>query len=226
MVGWRRASLVARCAGFGYIGGIRPVSVLGGSAMRRITVLLGVLMFCAICPPAGAAGPTAIGVDSAGVVYVGFADGGMIKRDAGSAGSPLAPWGTPGSAPGQLGGVIAIDVAPGSSGNVWILDTNRRVQEFTRSGTYIRGIQLGSCSGSITPDPLQRGGLDVSSDSAYVAHPCDDPLLRLRVSDLQTQATASPAAVKGVSAQLYSTAPPNTVALYAAQPSLNHVSIL
>jgi hypothetical protein len=100
------------------------------------------------------------------------------------------------------------------------------VQEFTRAGQYVRGIQLGACSGSIAPNPLLRGGLDVSSDSVYVAHPCDDSVLRLRLSDLQTQATASPAAVKGVSAQLYSTAPSNTVALYAAQPSLNQVSIL
>jgi hypothetical protein len=194
--------------------------------MRRFVLLVGVLVCCFGAPPALAAGPTAIGVDSAGVVYVGFANGGMIKRYAGSDGSPLAPWGTPGNAPGQLGGVVAIDVAPGSSGNVWILDTNRRVQEFTRAGQYVRGIQLGTCSGSITPNPLQRGGLDVSNDSVYVAHPCDNSLLRLRSSDLQIQATASPTAVKGVSAQLYSSAPSNTVALYAAQPSLNQVSIL
>ncbi len=193
--------------------------------MRRFAVLVGVLVCCVGAPPALAAGPTAIGVDSAGVVYAGFASGGKILRYAGSDGSPLAPWGTPGSAPGQLGGVVAIDVAPGSAGNVWILDTNRRVQEFTRAGQYVRGIQLGACAGSIAPNPLQRGGLDVSSDSVYVAHPCDNALLRLRVSDLQTQATASPAAVKGISAQLYSSAPSNTVALYAAQPSLNQVSI-
>jgi hypothetical protein len=194
--------------------------------MRRFCAFAAMLVFCVVASPARAAGPTAIGVDSAGVVYVGFANGGAIKRYSGSDGSPLAPWGTPGSAAGQIGGVIAIDVAPGSSGNVWILDTNRRVQEFTRSGTFVRGIQLGACSGAITPNPLQRGGLDVTNDSVYVAHPCDNSLLRLRVSDLQTQATASPTAVKGVSAQLYSSAPSNTNALYAAQPSLNQVSIL
>src|ERR1044072_4120587 len=194
--------------------------------MRRFCAFVAVLAFCAVASPARAAGPTATGVDSAGVVYVGFANGGMIKRDAGSAGSPLAPWGTPGSAPGQLGGVIAIDVAPGSSGNVWILDTNRRVQEFTRSGTYVRGIQLGSCSGSIVPNPLQRGGLDVSNDSGYVAHPCDNSVLRLRAGDLNIMATASPTAPKGVSAQLYGTAPSNTNALYVAQPSLNQISIV
>jgi hypothetical protein len=194
--------------------------------MRRFSALIGVLTLCVLVPQASAAGPTAIGVDSAGVVYVGFANGGSIKRYSGSDGSPLAPWGTAGSAPGQIGGVIAIDIAPGSSGNVWILDTNRRVQEFTRSGTYIRGIQLGACSGAITPNPLLRGGLDVSNDSVYVAHPCDNSLLRLRLSDLQTQATASTPSVKGLSAQLYSSAPANTVALYAAQPPLNQVSIL
>lgn len=194
--------------------------------MRRFCAFVAVLAFCAVASPARAAGPTAIGVDSAGVVYVGFANGGMIKRYAGSDGSPLAPWGTAGSAPGQLGGVVAIDVAPGGSGNVWILDTNRRVQEFTRAGQYVRGIQLGTCGGAITPNPLQRGGLDVSNDSVYVAHPCDNSLLRLRLSDLQTQATASPTAPKGLSAQLYGTAPANTNALYVAQPSLNQVSIL
>jgi len=188
--------------------------------------MVGVLLACCSASSAQAAGPTAIGVDSAGVVYVGFANGGQIKRYAGADGSPLAPWGTAGNAPGQLGGVIAIDVAPGSSGNVWILDTNRRVQEFTRSGTFVRGIQLGTCSGSITPNPLQRGGLDVSNDSVYVAHPCDNSVLRLRASDLNIMATASPTAPKGVSAQLYSSAPANTNALYVAQPSLNQVSLL
>ena len=194
--------------------------------MRRIALLVGVLLACSWTSSAQAAGPTAIGVDSAGVVYVGFANGGLIKRYAGSDGSALAPWGTAGNAPGQLGGVIAIDVAPGSSGNVWILDTNRRVQEFTRSGTYQRGTQLGACSGSITPNPLQRGGLDVSNDSVYVAHPCDNSVLRLRSSDLNIMATASPTAPKGVSAQLYGSAPSNTNALYVAQPSLNQVSLL
>jgi hypothetical protein len=194
--------------------------------MRRMAVLLGLLVFCAVAPGAHAAGPTAIGVDSDGVVYAGFANGGMIKRYAGSDGSLLAPWGTPGNAPGQLGGVVAIDVAPGSSGDVWILDTNLRVQEFTRAGQYVRGIQLNPCEGGISPNPLTRGGLDVSNDSVYVAHPCANSLLRLRLSDLQTQATASPAAPKGVSAQLYTSAPANTVALYVAQPSLNQIQAL
>lgn len=196
--------------------------------MRRTIVLFGVLAACfaASSSPAVAAGPTAIGVDSAGVVYAGFANGGMIKRYSGTDGSPLAAWGTPGNAAGQLGGVVAIDVAPGSPGDVWILDTNLRVQEFTRAGQYVRGIQLGPCDGGVTPNPLLRGGLDVSNDSVYVAHPCANSLLRLRLSDLQTQATASPTAPKGVSAQLYNTAPSNTVALYVAQPTLNQVQAL
>ena len=196
--------------------------------MRRRAVLLSALVVACVgvgATPAFAAGPTAIGIDNAGVVYVGFANGGQIKRYAGTDGAPLAPWGTPGSGAGQIGGVVAIDVAPGGTGNVWVLDSNRRVQEFTRAGQFVRGLQLNACEGAITPDPLQRGGLDVSSDSVYVAHPCANSLLRLRLSDLQTQATASPAAPKGISAQLYSSAPPNTVALYAAQPSLNQVSI-
>ena len=65
---------------------------------------------------------------------------------------------------------------------------------------------------AITPNPLQRGGLDVTNDSVYVAHPCANSILRLQLSNLQTMATASLTAPKGVSAQLYGTAPADTVA--------------
>lgn len=176
--------------------------------------------------PVQAAGPTAIGADSAGVVYAGFANGGQIKRYQGTDGSALPSWGTPGTAAGQLGGVVALDVAPGSSGNVWILDTNRRVQEFSRTGQYLRGIQLSACDGGVTPDPLLRGGLDVTNDDVFVAHPCSNSVLRLRRSDLQTMSTGSLNAPKGVTAQLYTSAPSNTQRTYVGEPSLNRATKL
>jgi hypothetical protein len=199
--------------------------------MRRIAVaIFSVLVVGCVAAigasPAAAAGPTAIGVDSDGIVYVGFASGGQIKRYSGVDGSALSSWGTPGSAAGQIGGVVAIDVAPGSSGNVWVLDTNRRVQEFTRAGAFIRGVQLAACGSGIVTNPLARGGLDVTNDNVYVAHPCANSLLRLQKSNLQTMATTSPTQPKGVSTQLYTSAPANTVATYVARPAGNSITIL
>jgi hypothetical protein len=173
---------------------------------------------------ASAAGPTAIAADSDGVVYSGFASGGTIQRNAGADGAPLASWGTAGSNPGQLGGIVAIDVAPGGSGNVWILDTNRRVQEFTRSGTYIRGFQLDACDAGVSPDPLQRGGLDVTNDMVYVVHPCRDRVYRFDKSDLVEKAWAQVnGPLKGASAQLYGTAPSESQFLYVARPTRNDI---
>ncbi len=177
--------------------------------------------------PAVAAGPTAIAADSDGVVYAGFATGGQVKRFAGADGSALTSWGAAGNNPGQLGGVVAIDVAPGTDGNVWILDTNRRVQEFSRSGTYIRGFQLGACAAGTSPDPLTRGGLDVTGDEIYVAHPCADQLYRFRRSDFGLNSQGGTAQIpKGVSAQLYATAPAETRRTYVAFPGYGRVGKL
>ena len=174
--------------------------------------------------PAAAAGPTAIAADSSGVVYAGFGTGGQIKRYAGTDGAPLTPWGAAGNNPGQLGGVVAIDVAPGDLGNVWILDTNRRVQEFSRSGTFIRGFQLGACAAGITPEPLTRGGLDVTNDEIYVAHPCANEIFRFRRNDFGLNSQGGTAQIpKGVSAQLYATAPVETRRTYVAFPGYSRV---
>ena len=116
-----------------------------------------------------------------------------------------------------------MDVAPGNGGTVWILDTNRRLQEFSRSGTYIRGIQLDPCTAGITPDPLTRGGLDVTNGSAYVAHPCRDVVERHRLSDLATTNDAAVTRPKGVNVQLYDTAPANTRHVYVARPGAGQV---
>jgi hypothetical protein len=199
---------------------------------RRITASLSTLALLLVTgtasTAASAAGPTAIGVDSAGVVYVGFATGGEIKRYAGSDGAPLSSWGTAGSAAGQIGGVVAIDVAPGADGNVWVLDTNRRVQEFTRSGTFVRGIQLGACAAGVAPDPLQRGGLDVTTTSVFVAHPCSSEVYNYRVTDLGLNNQSSPTGnrPKGVSGQLYDSAPSQTRRTYIAYPTYDRIAKL
>ncbi len=175
----------------------------------------------ALAAPAAAAGPTAIATDSDGVVYVGYASGGTIERFRGSDGAQLGSWGTAGNAPGKLGGIVALDVAPGDSGNVWVLDTNRRVQEFTRSGTYVRGFQLEPCATGISPDPALRGGLDVTTNMIYVVHPCRDKVQRFAKGTLVEKAWTSgvPGPLKGASAQLYGTAPANTQYLYVARPT-------
>jgi hypothetical protein len=167
--------------------------------------------------PASAAGPTAIGVDSKGTVYAGFASG-LVKRFTGGHGKAKSPWTNAGSGVGQTGGIVAIDAAPGEHGNVWVLDTNLRVQELTRKGVLIKGTQLDPCTPGITPDPTIRGGLDVTNDAVYVAHPCADQVLKLDPSSLAVEATATVAGPKGVSAQLYDTAPRSTRRVYVAQP--------
>lgn len=198
---------------------------------RRVPHLLGILVALAgtftlaSAATASAAGPTAIATDSAGVVYSGYASGGTIQRNQGANGAPLSSWGTPGSSPGQLGGIVAIDVAPGGSGNVWILDTNRRVQEFTRSGTYVRGFQLDACDAGVTPNPSLRGGLDVTNNMIYVVHPCRDRVYRYAKSDLVEKAWTAGVAgpLKGASAQLYGTAPADSQYLYVARPTRGDV---
>src|SRR4051812_46326216 len=97
--------------------------------MLHITGLAALVL--AFAPAAWAAdqlGPTAIAENSQGVTYIGFPGGGKIHR-LDSAGAAQTSWGTPGSAAGQIGAVMALAVAPG--GDVWVLDDNRRLQEFT-----------------------------------------------------------------------------------------------
>lgn len=187
--------------------------------------MIAVVFLLAFTGQAFAAGPTAIGVDSDGVAYVGFANGGQIQRIEGAGGGALPSWGTPGNAPGQLGGVVGIDVAPGPSGDVYILDTNRRIQRFTRSGSYVSGTQLGACGAGISPDPLTRGGIDVSNDRIYVSHPCANTVTVMNLSYGVVNSTSLTGG-KGVSAQLYESAPSNTRYLYVAQPGLNRVTVL
>lgn len=202
---------------------------------RRLLALpLALLGLLLAAPSALAAGPTAIGVDTDGVSYVGYGVMGPIQRISGTAdgsGVPptLASWGTPGDNPGQLGGVVAIDVAPGANGNVWILDTNRRVSKFTKTGTYVDSVQLAPCASGVTPLPGTYGGLEVrpsedgdttaTTRDVYVAHPCANQVVRI---DPQTLATSAPQTTTfrpgHVTAQRYGSAPSGTNVVFVGDP--------
>ena len=202
----------------------------------KIFLALAVAALLVTAPSSLAAGPAAIGTDSDGTSYAGFASG-AVKRYRVSDGASIGDWTTPkGDANGSLGGVMAIDVAPGNGGqnggNVWVLDKNRRVQEFTRSGNFLRGFRLSTfCSQANEPIPGTEGGIDVSFDSIYVSHPCNNRVERYRLSDLPGSgfgtvnpvATANVVGPHGIAAQLWGSAPGSTQRVYVAQPSSNSV---
>lgn len=96
---------------------------------RRLLALpLAVLGLLLAAPSALAVGPSAIGAGSDGTSYVGYPLTGGVQRIAVDGTTASVPaWGTPGAGEGQLGGIVAIGVAPGSDGHVFVLDTNRRV---------------------------------------------------------------------------------------------------
>jgi hypothetical protein len=207
-----------------------------GSMRLKIGLAVGVTALLVTAPSALAAGPIAIGTDSDGTSYAGFASG-AVKRYRVADGVSTGDWTTPkGDANGSLGGIMGIDVAPGggsqNGGNVWVLDKNRRVQEFTRSGNFIRGFQLGTfCSQANEPVPGTEGGIDVTFDAIYVSHPCNNRVERYRLSDLPGSgtgsvnpvATATVAGPHGIAAQLWGSAPGQTQRVYVAQPSGNQV---
>ena len=179
---------------------------------------------------AQAAGPTAIGVDDAGTSYVGFPSGAVKRYNVGS-GTDLGAWTTQvANADGKLGPIAGIDVEPAgvtaNGGDVWILDGNRRVQEFTRAGAFIRGFRLDECDGGNSHEPGVEGGLDVTADAIYVAHPCADRIFRYTLGSLP--ATGTSAALPAASQTVYSphgiaaqaaggVAPVQTRTLYVAQ---------
>jgi hypothetical protein len=140
------------------------------------------------------AGPNAIAVDSDRTSYLGF-DSGAITRVSAS-GSALPRWTTPvGDADGSLGPIMAIDVGASESNpngrNVWILDANRRVQEFTRDGTFVRGFRLQDCEGGNVPEPGREGGIAVTHDQIYVAHPCGNKIFRYATASLPATGTSA-----------------------------------
>ncbi|MCW2990756.1 MAG: Ig family protein, partial [Solirubrobacterales bacterium] len=107
-------------------------------------------------------------------------------------------WGGPGPAAGQLGGVIAMDLGPG--GNVLVLDTYNRVQEFTQDGTFVRGAPLPACAGGASPSAPGLGGLDAAGTTVWVSSPCSDVVYRLN-ADLSVASQFPVAAPRGLYAQ-------------------------
>lgn len=202
---------------------------------RRLTALpLAVLGMLATASTALGAGPSAIGTGSDGTSYVGFPASGGIQRIAVDGSTTALPaWGTPGTGEGQLGGIVAVGVAPGSDGHVFVLDTNRRVQEFTKTGTFVKGTQLSACTNG-TPDATKYGGLDVRVDGAgttpvalYVAHPCANQVLKLDPASatLAVTQTATTTSRPGrVTSPRYLTGPSNTRSVYVALPDAKAVA--
>ncbi|MDO9407577.1 hypothetical protein [Patulibacter sp.] len=200
---------------------------------RLLAVPLALLGLLLAAPAALAVGPSAIGTGSDGTSYVGYPLTGGIQRIAvdGST-TALSSWGSPGTGEGQLGGAVGVAVAAGADGHVWVLDTNRRVQEFTRGGQFVRGTQLPACTNG-TPDATKYGGIDVRVDGAastdpvaiYVAHPCANQVLKLNPSTLAVTQTATTTSRPGrIASPRYLTGPTNTRAVYVALPDARAVA--
>ena len=173
--------------------------------------------------PSQAAGPTAVAVGADGSVYAGFASG-AVKRHRGSDGVAVATWQTQvADVDGSLGGIVALDGS--AAGGVWVLDSNRRVQEFGRDGSFVRGFSLSPCEGSNDPAPGSKGGLEVTTSAVYVAHPCANSVERFALADLPSAGTGTPPSIgigvfapHGIAAPLSDTAASDTQALYVTQP--------
>lgn len=201
---------------------------------RLLTLSLAAAGLLLTAASAMAVGPSAIGTGSDGTSYVGYAATGGIQRiavDGTTTGLPA--WGTPGSGAGQLGGIVAIGVAPGTDGHVFVLDTNRRVQEFTKGGTFVKGTQLSACTNG-TPDATKYGGLDVRVDGAsttpvalYVAHPCANQVLKLDPASATlavAETTTTTSRPGRITSPRYLTGPANTRAVYVGLPDAKAVA--
>lgn len=196
---------------------------------RRLLALpLALLGLLLTAPSAFAVGPSAIGAGTDGTSYVGYPITGGIQRF-GADGTALAPWGSAGPAAGQLGGIVGISVAAGTDGHVWVLDTNLRVQEFTKGGVFVKGVQLSACESGYTPDATRFGGIDVRVDGAstnpvavYVAHPCANTVLKLDPASptLATTQTATTSSRPGrLSVPRYLTGPANLMNVWVVLPT-------
>ena len=89
-------------------------------------------------------GPQMLTVDTEGNLYTTEAAVSRIQKFS-SEGKPLLQWVNAGSGSGGFGGrpknlpgPIGITISP--QGRIWVTSTNNRVQEFTASGRYLRGI--------------------------------------------------------------------------------------
>jgi hypothetical protein len=113
--------------------------------------------------------PIAIGVNSFGTSYVGFATGGALARF-NADGKKLAPLGLD-----QQGPVTAISVAPDD--RVWVY-YGTSVSAFEPGGRLHRHFDVaepGSCAGN-AHDPSRYGGLVVTATTVYVASRCTNTL--------------------------------------------------
>jgi hypothetical protein len=195
---------------------------------RLLATTLALLGLLVAAPSALAAQPSALALDDDGVSYVGYPATGGIQRFAPADGSSTAQpaWGTPGTGAGQLGGTVAIGVGAGSAGHVWVLDTNRRVQEFTKDGTFVRGVQLPACASGVTPDATRYGGIDVRADDTsdrtvaiYVAHPCANQVLKLDPQTLAVSTTRTTSSRPGrIAAERYLSASEPSRGVFVALP--------
>lgn len=187
--------------------------------------LLGALAGLVLTSPAAAAtsdGPTAIAAAPDGSVFAGFRSGAIVEFDGGSGAKAKRVRIPTGKGRGAVGGIVALDFAPNSD-KLWVLDTNRRIQQFSTAGKLRRSLRLGSCSGSLRPAPGVRGGLDVTSDSIYVAHPCRDQVLRYDRAKRKLRASASAVDAHGIAAQADLGAPAASQYLYVTEPDGAHV---
>lgn len=207
---------------------------------RLLAVPLALLGLLLAAPAALAVGPSAIGVDTDGVSYVGFAEAGPIQRIKGtkndSTGEPdrLSSWGVVGTAAGQLGTIVGIDVAPGADGSVWVLDSNRRVSKFTKSGAYLGSAQLSACQSNYAVQAGVYGGLEVRASEdgdgtaivrdVYVAHPCANEIERIDPTSFEVKTAATTFRPGHVTAQRFASAPSGTNAVFVADPAGKRVS--
>jgi hypothetical protein len=179
----------------------------------RSTALFGLLalLLAATAASAVAQGPSAIGQDSHGVSYVGFADSPKIVRVDGN-GATLASWTA--QAP-----VVAISVDP--SDNVWVL-TPSDVYEYTTTGALESTIDLHTCdSHGSARDANRYGGLVVTASNVYVGLNCSPTLERFDRSGGGFVSTTLPDAPRGLSFMPAQNGKPNQV--FVALPDANRV---
>ncbi|MFL5847283.1 MAG: hypothetical protein ACJ762_21610 [Solirubrobacteraceae bacterium] len=166
---------------------------------RRVLTLLGCAL--ALAPAASAQAdnipPTAIAVDDEGTSFVGNGSTGEI-RVYDNTGVLVDAWGEPGQGAGQIGGVIALDLNP--DGDLVILDTYNRVQEFTPDGTLVRGAALPLCTKGTAPSAPGLGGIDAAGSTVWVSSPCSDLVYRLN-ADLTVAGQFAVSSPRGLYAQ-------------------------
>jgi hypothetical protein len=203
-------------------------TAIGSAAADAGTPTPATISSAATAPPARAsgAGPTAIAAATDGTVFVGFKSGAIVAYEGGTGAAGKRLKIHTADQRGSVGGIVALDFAPDSSKKIWVLDTNRRVQQFSTSGKLLRGLRLAPCDHPLRPAAGVRGGLDVTADSIYVAHPCQDEVDRFDREQLKLRALAGVASPHGLAAQADPGAPASSRHLYVTDPTTDHVAVL